>query len=244
MSKQPGLSPQQRQRIVQGLEVSVFVAGALLFQTYHPLWMWPLGIRTLVTVGVFLGAFLLYVAICGQSFRRGSLPANGLPEHLTVVPDKPSPGASLHEQPGSYQVPRRFSLLSICGITMAYALLVAALRSLHAPPMISGCVLAFFAFVALSQIILHRVPRAASALVGLVLALLAISFSKTAVAFVEAFSPIVPLSDPWRIVVAAGLGAVFGYFAGVFSAALFLIADSFRRWFRGTAWAESTNEEG
>ncbi len=57
MSKQPGLSPQQRQRIVQGLEVSVFVAGALLFQTYHPLWMWPLGIRTLVTVGVFLALF-------------------------------------------------------------------------------------------------------------------------------------------------------------------------------------------
>ncbi len=239
MANESRLSPEQRQRVLQGLEITLFIAAALMFQAFHPWWMWPTAVQSLLTTGLFLGAFLLYVAVRGQRLVRRPSVTNQLPRAPSATNSQRSVSDVPRESSGQYQVPRRFSLASMCGITLACALLVAALRSLHAPPVVAGCVLAFFAFIGSSQMVLHRVPRAASSLVGLVLALIAVSISKTAVTLVEAFSPVAPLTAPVLFLAAAMMGAFFGYFAGVFAAAIFLIGDSFRCWLRGANWAES-----
>ena len=127
-----------------------------------------------------------------------------------------------------YSVPRRYDLTTLFAVTLAYAVLFAALRLLSAPPAVMLSIGGFVALVGLGQALLFKgsAPRAASMVVGFI---------------VCGAAPIVyVLSDPRlrrgdieEIVAAAPCwavaGTMLGYLTGAAVAGVFLVADAIRR---------------
>jgi len=158
--------------------------------------------------------------VCGTS-REGT-PGAGLPPLMATLVDKPS-----HRRPPRPQVgvPRRFGIGTMMILATMFAVLCAFLKTIGTPPLDFGQIAAFFAGVALCQMLLFRGkdPRKASLIGGAITGvtvgsgflLLAIIFGgRDEEAFIEAIPAAVMLFL---------FGAPFGYLAGLLTAAVFLV---------------------
>lgn len=123
-------------------------------------------------------------------------------------------------RPTLYSVPRRFDLATLLTVTLAYALLFAALRVLRFEPLVFGLVAGFFTAVAIGQALLFKgdSPRKASVLVGAV--------------YWTGLQTLVGMAGVWSPCLAASFilwGGASGYVAGTLVAGVFLVADAVRR---------------
>jgi hypothetical protein len=159
--------------------------------------------------------------VCGTS-REGT-PGAGLPPVVATLVDGPS-----HRPPRpQVGVPRRFGIGTMMLLATMFAVLCAVLKTIGAPPLVFGQIAAFFAGVALCQMLLFRGrnPRKASLVGGaLTGVIVASAFLLSATVFVFAgrdekvFIEAIPLALMLFL-----FGAPLGYLAGLLTAAVFLV---------------------
>ncbi len=126
-----------------------------------------------------------------------------------------------------YAAPRRFDLATTMVVTIAYALLFGALRSMRSEPIVFVVVAGFITSVGIAQALLFggKKPRMSSVLVGLVCS---VGFDMTFGSFrlVRGLGGLLTSS--------AICGAVLGYVAGVAVGSVFLMSDvmgkTIQRW--------------
>jgi hypothetical protein len=147
---------------------------------------------------------------------------------------RPTPLFSLQTEPAKYKVPQRFGMSAILGIMTALALLFGGFRILNAEPV----VYLFFGIqslvVCLVQMFNARMPRAASATAGAVMAPL------FTVRLIAAGGIPVPYSLAGQIVLAVcmlplsvPIGAFLGYLTGTCAAGIFLVMDYWEPYLHG-----------
>ena len=205
----------RRYRVLQAAEVILFVGLALLLFALDPFPTWPANVSRRVILSMVGSAFLVYVA-----FRTRDWKVDELPEKLEAAPQAAQ---------GRYQVPRRISLMGICGITVVAALLVSGLQMFDAPVPVICAVIGFASMIAAAQLFWQNVPQLASTLSGaLVGGFVVVAWEDLRLALDFLLPHVLPV-PLFGVVV----GALLGYFAGVFAASVFLVGDALRLWFVG-----------
>lgn len=134
--------------------------------------------------------------------------------------------------PRLYSVPRRYDLATLMAVTLAYALLFAAMRLWDASPAAVGVVSLFVTVVGLAQAVLFRGrhPRAASLIGG------AVAWFLCGLLNVLMWRRTADTPAEYWITAAIGLAIssvcpamVLGYLAGTLVAGVFLVADLIRK---------------
>jgi hypothetical protein len=136
--------------------------------------------------------------------------------------------------PGPYSVPRRFGLGTLFGVTLAFALFLAAMQLLQAHGAVTLVATAFLALIGGMQMAFDRAPRQASMIAGGILVPTTVltvwiaddadSLSWSAVA---GFVPVLELAFSlacWSVA-----GGVLGYLAGILVGSVFLAAAALGR---------------
>ncbi len=205
--EQQAISPILSSRIRRGIELTVCILFGWSLIQYGPLWYWPPVPAISVAVLATVVGLLVYRAIVQQ---------------LQKVVWGKRPGEAAPRPIKAYHVPRRFSIGAIGLVTLIIAALMATLQflteSLDAElrAVVIGGLFTFLTVISLMQIIMQRVPRGASMIVG---ALCGLSLSLYAY----------PLSMSLSGTL---VGGVCGYVGGVFVASIFLIADQIVAWWQ------------
>ncbi|HUY31544.1 MAG TPA: hypothetical protein VMV69_02100 [Pirellulales bacterium] len=151
------------------------------------------------------------------------------PEIVNAELVEPSrqPPASL----APYGVPRRFGIGTIMVVTAAFAGLLALLRSLGAPPIVVGILVAYVSLVGLGQAVLFRGrrPRLASIVTGAVCLVLlgVVAIAGKGIPLPgRGFSMSAMASLLCAVIWGVPFGAMCGYLAGGVVAGVFLVMDA------------------
>ena len=134
-----------------------------------------------------------------------------------------------------YGVPRTFDLATLFAMSMGYALLFGAMRSLEFPQSTCILVAAFITWVGIAQAVLFggKLPRESSIVAGVAffVAYGGVRFILT-VAQLDNYRPTHLIIS----IISSIFGVIPGYLAGVLVAGVFLVADRIRaaqrRWFQ------------
>ena len=203
-----------RVRIRKSVEVLLFIVSGLWLWQHGPFWRLPVIAHGVVCVVITIGLFVIYQILVHTAKEQ-------------FLARKSATDATTPQQARTYQVPKRFGMLTIVFATAGIALVAAAFQALRIPKGASLMMLGFVAMVAIMQAIMDRVPRSASVIGGMVYAavvvlLFALSEGARADQIVVA------------LLGAIIFGALYGYIAGAFIAGLFMGADAVTKWWQDT----------
>ncbi len=198
-------------------EFTVLVAVSILFFMRGPFWHLPAFFRWVMALVAAGCVFLVYVGILGWSSRRRSRDQeNGDSEsdrsYVTRV----------------FRVPRNFGVRTIVLATLGFAVLTSVLKSIEVSPTVMLIVLVFVTAICCMQMFMNKVPRFASALVGLVMGIVLATLyhQEMRVYFSDAFRRDFELSMFFGVF----LGTLGGYATGALIAGIFLFTDAVIDW--------------
>ena len=120
-----------------------------------------------------------------------------------------------------YGVPRRYDLVSLLVMSVAFATLFSLLRSLNAPVVVIAALLAFIVIVGLAQAVLFggRAPRRASIVAGMLLGPMIVGFR----AYSQGFT--LRIAD---VLLSSLFFCPVGYLTGAVIGGVFLASDCLR----------------
>lgn len=127
--------------------------------------------------------------------------------------------------PEVYGVPRRFDMVTLLVVSVAFAMLFAFLRLLGASPTVSAMVLTFVAVIGIAQAVLFggRYPRAASVIVGAIAGPTLTAIDSISVGYQ-------PSTEQW--LTPSFFTTPLGYLFGAVIGGVFLVADRLKNRYR------------
>ena len=160
----------------------------------------PLGITVVSSLGFFLA--------CRRNDRRAGLPG---------------------QRQGPAAAPRRFGMGTLMFVVLAASVFFAIARRLDMPPTLSLWAGSFLTIIGGLQMLMNRVPRAASVGTGVVLLPLTVAVTWTAIGANLnprlAMMTATPADVAFAVAHLAIVGALLGYIGGVLVAGLFLVIE-------------------
>lgn len=130
--------------------------------------------------------------------------------------------------PKVYSVPRRFGIGTLMGVALAFALLIATMQQLDAPPVVIVVNGTFLTLIGLLQAVMTKAPRWASTLAG-------------ALCFYGWYLWLIWDGDDHVCLFLSMLvgGAIYGYLGGTMVAGVFLVFDAIAQFIRRRSCAIS-----